>query len=88
MKRFITMNMTKVAEFLLEKNLEEKVYELAPNPTPGPRNHPAQPWCVCRHCRVMPTQRERVCCGKTVCITGSEAIQNGCLDRHIAINCK
>lgn len=26
-------------------------------------------WCVCRHCREMPTQVERQCCGKQNCVT-------------------
>lgn len=35
---------------------------------PGPGYHPpphaeAPDWCVCRHCREMPTAAERVCCG-------------------------
>ncbi|KAL5021389.1 hypothetical protein ScPMuIL_000544 [Solemya velum] len=31
-------------------------------PDPGPQPTPA--WCVCSHCRDMPTDEERLCCGK------------------------
>jgi hypothetical protein len=35
---------------------------------PGP-GQASPDWCVCRHCREMPTQVERQCCGKENCVT-------------------
>lgn len=35
------------------------------NGDPAPGNMPAVPsWCTCNSCREMPTEREKVCCGK------------------------
>ncbi|XP_062595875.1 P2X purinoceptor 7-like [Saccostrea cucullata] len=32
---------------------------------PGSESRTAPSWCICTYCREMPTDREKVCCGKT-----------------------
>ena len=54
------------------ENQKECVHEESEQPEPGPSSTSQQPsWCVCGNCREMPTQEERLCCGKTpeYCIT-------------------
>ena len=33
------------------------------DPGPSPGHHVIPSWCVCHHCREMPTDLERLCCG-------------------------
>lgn len=32
---------------------------------PRPGSSTAPSWCICTYCREMPTDREKLCCGKT-----------------------
>lgn len=61
----------------LPENQQQSVHEESQPPEPGPSSHSQQPpWCVCGNCREMPTQEERLCCGKApeFCITGLPVI--------------
>ena len=41
---------------------DKRLRERTPEPQPSRTNMPD--WCICTFCRDMPTEEERVCCGK------------------------
>ncbi|XP_070554571.1 P2X purinoceptor 7-like [Ptychodera flava] len=74
---------------MVERN-PSMVFDLVKTPAPQQGYHPPpsanQPsWCICSHCREMPTLPERKCCNKQpeFCISEITVLRQVCLDDTI-----
>ena len=72
-------------EWIIRRTSEEQV----PDPTGLPAPASAPHWCKCKRCLEMPTDKERKCCGKRICITLDQPFYDVCLNGlslEVAIN--
>lgn len=75
-----------ISRRLILKGIIVSVQNNAEDPTEPPTQADVRaPFCVCGHCREMPTENERVCCKeKRLCRSRSAVFQNVCIDSDVA----
>jgi hypothetical protein len=62
--RQLLLQLTEKQPSLILDAMDLKNKQRSPTKSPGPSNG-SPDWCVCLHCLEMPTDAEKLCCGKT-----------------------